>query len=363
MREKIISWFHYGLDRMAYKEAKIRIRKYNLKRLRMFSAIVGAIFLCLFFSTYLTSKSPGMLSLRENTREYYLYVGVVAVLIYIVTLNFLERYKYFVIIAWYLLLGVLFYFAIWIAINVQISHPAVAFCVFIMALPSMFIDRSYRIVPIMLGLSGLFLYLSYTSKIFSIFMYDFGNVLTFLIMGIFMTFNNRHIQIRAITNEILLERQRDIDPLSTINNRKAFERNVKNLSENSSGTLIILDLDDFKSFNDDYGHVYGDGVIREVGVSIKEVFKDNAVVGRYGGDEFLIYLINNTDKEQIQKRFNDLNNRVNQVENKNVRKVFLSGGAAIYPNEGRKYSEVFYLADERLLSIKRHKKGTVNFGE
>lgn len=361
MREKIITWFHYGLDIIAYKEAKIRIRKYNLKRLRMFSAIAGVIFLCLFFSTYLTSKSPGMLSLRENTRAYYLYVSIVSVIIYILTLNFLERYKYFVIIAWYLLLGVLFYFAIWIAINVQMSHPAVAFCVFIAVLPSLFIDRSYRILPIMLGLSFGYLYLSFTNRIFSIFLYDLGNVLTFLTMGIFATFNNRHIQIRAITNELLLERQRDIDPLSTINNRKAFERNVKNLSENSSGTLIILDIDDFKSFNDDYGHVYGDGVIREVGVSIKEVFKDNSVVGRYGGDEFLIYLINNTDKEQIQKLFNDLNERVNLVENKNVRKVSLSGGGAIYPYEGRKYSEIFYLADERLLSIKRHKKGMVNF--
>lgn len=361
MIKKIIAWFHYGLEDDDYKEAKIRIRTYNLNKLKKFSAIIGVIFMCLFFSSYIRTGSSGMHILRESAREYYLYVGVLAIFVYILSSTFLTHYKYFVLGTWYILMFALFYFAIWIAIHVQLGHPAVAFCVFITTLPSLFIDRSFRIIPLMCIASLGYLYLSYTSKITTIFLYDFGNIMTFLTLGIFMTLNNRHIQIRAITNELMLEKQRDIDSLSTLNNRKAFERIVRNLNKNSSGTLIILDIDDFKSFNDNYGHIYGDGVIREVGMSIREIFNENAITGRYGGDEFLIYLVNTTDRELIQSKFTKLNQRVNKDENMNIRQINLSAGAAVYPDEGRKYSEIFYLADERLLNVKRHGKGIINF--
>ena len=51
-------------------------------------------------------------------------------------------------------------------------------------------------------------------------------------------------------------------------------------------TLVILDIDHFKSVNDTYGHLYGDKVLSRVGYKLKEIVGDDGVVGRIGGDEF-----------------------------------------------------------------------------
>ena len=63
-------------------------------------------------------------------------------------------------------------------------------------------------------------------------------------------------------------------------------------------TLVILDVDHFKSVNDTYGHLYGDKVLSRVGYKLKEIVGDNGVVGRIGGDEFLI-VIDNINDDQI----------------------------------------------------------------
>jgi diguanylate cyclase len=87
------------------------------------------------------------------------------------------------------------------------------------------------------------------------------------------------------------------DPLTGLGNRKYFDRAiemaVQNALTNSEPlSLLMFDIDHFKSFNDSYGHLTGDQVLRLVGMSLKQTIRGQDITARYGGEEFAVVLPN-----------------------------------------------------------------------
>ena len=87
------------------------------------------------------------------------------------------------------------------------------------------------------------------------------------------------------------------DPLTGLGNRKYFDRMIEtavqtSLANNEPLSLLMFDIDHFKSFNDSYGHLTGDQVLRLVGQSLKELMKGQDITARYGGEEFAVLLPN-----------------------------------------------------------------------
>ena len=103
--------------------------------------------------------------------------------------------------------------------------------------------------------------------------------------------NNLQHSLEAIRAESLT------DPLTSLGNRKYFDRAlleaVRNARERSEPlSLIMFDIDYFKSFNDNYGHLTGDQVLRLVAMSLKQNIKGQDITARYGGEEFAVVLPN-----------------------------------------------------------------------
>lgn len=87
------------------------------------------------------------------------------------------------------------------------------------------------------------------------------------------------------------------DPLTALGNRKYFDRALLGAIEQAQKqshplSLLMLDIDHFKSFNDNYGHLTGDQVLRLVGMSLKQTIKGQDITARYGGEEFAVVLPN-----------------------------------------------------------------------
>lgn len=96
-----------------------------------------------------------------------------------------------------------------------------------------------------------------------------------------------------------LERASQTDGLTGLNNRRHWEQRLREefgraIRTKSAFTLILLDLDNFKEINDKYGHLAGDEVLRFVATIIKNCLREYDVCGRYGGEEFGIFLPNSS---------------------------------------------------------------------
>ena len=116
---------------------------------------------------------------------------------------------------------------------------------------------------------------------------------------------NRHLeeQLEASRDDIaVLQRDLDnvrkqslIDPLTKIANRKSFDEGIRRAIEEARRdeaplSLLLLDIDHFKSFNDTYGHQTGDQVLRLVALTLKSNIKGRDIAARYGGEEFAAVL-------------------------------------------------------------------------
>ena len=85
------------------------------------------------------------------------------------------------------------------------------------------------------------------------------------------------------------------DPLTTLANRKFFEESIKHFVEEANSkdiplSVVLTDIDHFKKFNDTYGHLTGDQVLRLVAMSLKQNVKGHDVAARYGGEEYVVLL-------------------------------------------------------------------------
>jgi len=120
-----------------------------------------------------------------------------------------------------------------------------------------------------------------------------------------MEINNKKLEARlSASRQEIEELQRDLeavrtesltDPLTTLANRKSFDlqlgrvmADAKQKSEPLS--LLMTDVDNFKTFNDKYGHLTGDQVLRLVAISVKQNVKAGDIAARYGGEEFMVAL-------------------------------------------------------------------------
>jgi diguanylate cyclase len=94
------------------------------------------------------------------------------------------------------------------------------------------------------------------------------------------------------------------DPLTGLGNRKYFDRSLEAAVTTAVETseplsLLMLDIDYFKSFNDSYGHLTGDQVLRLVGMSLKQSIKGQDITARYGGEEFVVVLPNTALRQAL----------------------------------------------------------------
>lgn len=176
----------------------------------------------------------------------------------------------------------------------------------------------------------------------------------------------RNKETGRVKTELLLETlenqvgrlQGMVDPMTRVYNRHCLEEMLSKEMARAERhgkifSLVLVDLDRFKSINDRFGHLMGDFVLAEIGQILRSCVRGSDVIIRYGGDEFVLVLAE-TDLRgaevvvrRIQKRIEEWNttNRVARFD------LTASTGISVY-SEGKKGSDLIAEADQKMYSMK-----------
>ena len=158
-----------------------------------------------------------------------------------------------------------------------------------------------------------------------------------------------------------------VDGLTELYNHRYFQDTLRNMIALSKRyeqpfSLIIIDIDFFKKFNDTYGHQSGDAVLRQVAQTLKKNSRATDIVCRYGGEEMSILLPNTSaeealyNAERIRKAVEEKDFELNSTE---TGKVTISVGVATFPDHAESPQELIEHADKGLYYAKEHGRNQV----
>jgi len=178
----------------------------------------------------------------------------------------------------------------------------------------------------------------------------------------------KQAQDALVKSEALLREQSVRDHLTGLFNRRYMEETLERELLRASRKqlslgIIMLDVDDFKRFNDTYGHAAGDTILRELGNMLLTYVRGEDIPSRYGGDEFIIVLLD-ASRDVIRERAELLRQNVHnfhiQLEGQTLEAVTLSLGIAVFPEDGSTRAAILKAADDALYCAKREGRDCVD---
>lgn len=148
------------------------------------------------------------------------------------------------------------------------------------------------------------------------------------------------------------------DGLTGVYNRRSMDETMEILTSNlMPADIMLIDVDHFKEFNDHYGHLTGDKILKEVVAAMKDCLPQESLIFRYGGDEFFVICLP-TSREIKAQAAKNLINQVHEI--KAPRQLTLSVGIAEI-SECRDAKKVFAQVDEALYRAKNKARNTYSF--
>ncbi|MEA5039233.1 MAG: GGDEF domain-containing protein [Clostridiaceae bacterium] len=172
-----------------------------------------------------------------------------------------------------------------------------------------------------------------------------------------------------IRKRMLLRHKAEVDPLTGVLNRKSAMEQIEEciLGYGAEGThaLLFIDLDFFKQVNDRKGHPYGDQVLRETAAGLRELFRGTDVVGRMGGDEFIVFLKNISSREAVERKIQAVFNAPAFCQGRSEEEPPLgcSVGVAFFRGGGKSFGQLYEEADKAMYTAKMAGKCRVAFFE
>ncbi len=169
-----------------------------------------------------------------------------------------------------------------------------------------------------------------------------------------------------INEQKILEIKSKTDLLTNCYNKITAETMISNIIHDGSDknhALFIIDIDNFKAINDNLGHHFGDLVLSDVATKLKECFRNADIVGRIGGDEFIVLLKNVSSMEIIKGKAERIANAFKHTYSGENKEYKISGsiGIARFPEDGTKYDELYKAADKALYQAKLRGKDCYTF--
>ena len=338
-----------GIEKDEYKALKKDVYASNFKVWRVLHCLMAVVFAFLFISSL-------KVGIMQANKIFYLIEFVYSIIAACLFLFALKKDSLIAQLIIYLSISSLLLFGAFITQN-NPDVPATTFVVLLILIPMFMIDKSYYIAIELIAASVIYLVWMYQIKTYEAWEMDLGNIIVYVVVGFVINIIINTIRVKEFVLTRQINIQKDIDDMTGLKNKGALTREINEYLNDTSkdkGIMFLLDINHFKAVNDTYGHDVGDSVISQLGEVLKEIFTDDSIVGRFGGDEFIVF-IKNTDSEEVAKelayKIIDGADKKIELPDKNWR-ISVSVGISIYGGKAHSYSELFKKADIALYKIK-----------
>ncbi len=335
-----------------YKKYRRQVWKTNRKSMGIFLFLCMIVVLLNILVNVLFVKS---LAFRSNF--YLLAYFVIASLIYIFAIRKHIEYS---TLKFYLLQFPVLMMTILMGTVMDKETPMFTFAIMIMVLPVFILDKPWRVCASILLYSLIFILLDKSAKSPELFKVDMAHLATCIFMSLSL---NCFVLSDRINNVMKIRSSQDSaehDQMTGLYNREG-ETKIRNMIANGiAGTFILMDIDDFKHINDNYGHSTGDEVLKKFSIALSQSFRQNDIVMRMGGDEFIVYAPGMQDYNFVEHKLHTICGDVNRIALDQESKDLLSVSIGCVINDGSfpDYSSVFEEADKLLYQVKQTGKNS-----
>lgn len=164
----------------------------------------------------------------------------------------------------------------------------------------------------------------------------------------------------------LLTIKAETDALTGLLNRESTLKYIVEAISACNGhlhALLFIDLDFFKQINDNFGHPFGDQVLRTIAQKLKEIFRNTDIVGRIGGDEFLVLIKDVDSEETVRRKAAEVVSQVAAVrfEGEYCVSITCSVGIALHQGDGTSLAQLYEQADRAMYVAKENGKNQLVF--
>lgn len=356
------SWFRTLLRQLKlqnryFTEAKEEIKRTNLHLLKVIS-VVQVVFLA-FFLTVTPQMFPGW----HATFPYWMFLIMavfVAVIIYIIAGSGKAEADTVS------LLCVLFYVGVLcgcMAVDIlpDAEVRSTYFHIILVVLPALLVMPITVLFPLTLTMEILYFILVGVYKTPQVAAVDAYNSLIGFLCSLVVMINVTELRTREGLTKYRYIRQGTTDPLTGVENRAESEMQIRGYfaarhEKDEECALLMFDIDNFKQINDRYGHQAGDQILTAIGKVLREGFREDDVIGRIGGDEFMVLLKSVRGEDSLGELAERVLDQIKRLSDQCGMEISCSLGIA-RTETITSYEEMYRLADEGMYEAKRSGAG------
>lgn len=317
----------------------------NIKNLRDIS-----FFLMIYVTIYLI-----IISLQLFSKQFiipYTYLAIVSIVYFLIANSVLFENEQRGRILYNIFICLFFFFSTLMGTRYSLEGLAVTFNVILVLLPFLSIDPPRYTVPLIIINVIIFIILAILCKSGQTRFNDIFDAIIFGFLSIYCNFVITTKLIRQFAYEMTIEKEKNYDGLTHVYTKKLSQHLIsESLKSGYSGVLLIIDIDKFKHYNDEYGHIYGDEVLVKVAKALQANFRKDDIIGRFGGDEFIVFMKDATLANAKVKTENYQNSLKSVFDEQ--RPVTCSIGMAAVEN-GFDYETLLKKADQALYFSKEN---------
>lgn len=156
----------------------------------------------------------------------------------------------------------------------------------------------------------------------------------------------------------ILDMEIRIDKLTGLYNRRAFDNDIRRFNAKATYSMIFLDIDNFRDFNNIHGHQIGDKVLGVIANIIKSSIRRTDFAYRYGGDEIVV-LLPDCQKNEAGKITKDIIEHIHSYDNAPYPSIAASAGIASMPEDTQSFDELIKVSDFAMVKAKNIGKNQV----